>query len=75
MRQKLLAQKAEEDQKAKDERTQLTAQAIAEATAKVLKESTNRSLTKDETLKGDGKEEDDDDAPVVAKANGDAKPK
>ncbi|MBA3993786.1 MAG: hypothetical protein C0469_09690 [Cyanobacteria bacterium DS2.3.42] len=73
-RRKILAQKAEEDQKAKDERTQLTAQAIAEATAKVLQESTNRSLTKDETLKGDGKKDDDDDAPeIVAKADGDAK--
>lgn len=74
-RRKLLAQKAEEDQKAKDERTQLTAQAIAEATARVLKESTNRSLTKDDTLKGNGKEDDDDDnAPsIVAKGDGDTK--
>lgn len=55
----LLAQKAEEDKKASDERAQLTAQAIAEATAKVLKESTNRSLTKDETLKGDADSSDD----------------
>lgn len=55
----LLAQKAEDEKKASDERAQLTAQAIAEATAKVLKESTNRSLTKDETLKGDADDADD----------------
>lgn len=70
----LLAQKAEEDKKANDERAQLTAQAIAEATAKVLKESTNRSLTKDETLKGDA--DDSDEAADTAKddnAKADAK--
>ncbi|MCC6977206.1 MAG: hypothetical protein IT343_02705 [Candidatus Melainabacteria bacterium] len=60
----LLAQKAEEEQKAQDERAQMTAQAIAEATAKVLKEATNRSLTKDETLKGGA--ESDDETPVAA---------
>jgi len=69
----LLAQKAEEDKKASDERAQLTAQAIAEATAKVLKESTNRSLTKDETLKGDAESSDDAvDAAIDSKA-GEAK--
>lgn len=62
----MLAQKAEEDQKAQDERAQMTAQAIAEATAKVLKEATNRSLTKDETLKG-GAEPDDDSPDAAAK--------
>ncbi len=66
-RRKVLAQKAEEDQKAKDERTQMTAQAIAEATAKVLKDATNRSLTKDETLKG-SPEEPDETAPETSKA-------
>jgi hypothetical protein len=60
----MLAQKAEEDQKAQDERAQMTAQAIAEATAKVLRESTNRSLTKDETLKGGA--EPDDETPTAA---------
>lgn len=74
----LLAQKAEDEKKASDERAQLTAQAIAEATAKVLKESTNRSLTKDETLKGDADDSDESSdsgakGDEKADANGDAK--
>lgn len=71
-RRKVLAQKAEEDRKEKDARTQMTAQAIAEATARVLKESTNRSLTKDETLKGAGDDADDLTA-TASKDGGDAK--
>lgn len=76
-RQKLLAEKAEQELKAKtDERNQLTAQAIAEATAKVLRESTNRSLAKDETLSEESKddEKDDDDKELTADAKSDGKP-